>query len=799
MLFRFAFRQLIKSPGFTVVALLTLALGIGVSTTAFTTLNRLLFQALPFTQPDRLVQIWATEPSSPQVYVPAGDYFDLRQQSTSFEAIGAYFISNMGSIGQAGKAAERCTEIATTTEFLSAMGIQPMLGRTFTPAEQDHGDWLILLGHAYWVKHYNSDPSILGQMVRVDGRSVTVVGILPQQYDDPTLFGVPIDVWQLNHVGDNRDNRGFGWHQVAARLKPGVTFAQAQAELDTISARLAHQYPKTNAERRYHVIPYPTDSMDTTGSRLIWLVMGLSIAVLAIACVNLANLQLIRATGRSREIAIRLALGSSRLEVVGLLLTESLVLAIVGGALGLLVAQWGNLYIASYLKVDMPLELRVIAFTFMVSLVTGVLFGAGPAWLASHHDVNRGLKQSARGSTSDRSRHRFRHILIVMELALALTLLAGAAFFVNGIYRLTHRDLGWSADSAVVAMFSFSHENYGEAGDPRSAAFAEKFCNELLTVPGVQHAVISGSTPVFGPGGKVKYAIEGQPTGGRYEPVANFHNVMPDFFPTYGIHVLQGRNFADTDRLGNPPVVIVSQAFAQRCWPTENPVGKRIRSIDTEPAEWWEVVGVVGDIGYPNDMVLPERLPQIYRPFAQYSHRFFTITLSGTGNAPALKDSVQKTLARFEPDIALTYCFTIGEARASQVSGFAFVRRLLTFIAILGVLLAAIGIYAVIGNLASERTQEIGIRMALGAQARDVLWLFLRTGLWLSLIGVAVGLTCALGLTTILAKMLVTIPDSGPLVVIAISVFLVIIAVTACWIPARRATRVDPIIALRAE
>lgn len=799
---KLALRQLIKSPGFTVVALLTLALGIGVSTTAFTALNRLLLQSLPFREPERLVQIWMTSPQSQQMGMSPGEYFDLCEHSQSFETLSAYYVSYASSFTEPGKPAERFTGLACTANFLSLIGVQPMLGRAFTAEEQKRGDGLALLSYRFWQKRFGGDPNVLGRVIRVSAKPTTIIGVMPPFLDDPMLFGTPVDMWGVDNTDVNRNLRLLdgGWYLMAARLKAGVTLGQAQAELKALAERYAHDFPNTNTNRGLRVIPYPTDQMGEIGGRITWLIMALSLAVLAIACVNLANLQLIRTTGRAREIAIRLALGSPRHALIRMLLTESFILAMAGGALGLLVAKWGNAYLAQYFELDMPLNLRVIAFAFVASVLTGALFGVFPAWTASRSDVNRALKQGSRGSTSDRSRHRLRHSLIVVELALALTLLSGAGYFVVGLYRITHREFGWRADTAVSGFFGLSHDGYGEQRDPRSVVFAEKFCADLLAVPGVQHAVVSSGMPLFGPGGNSKFVVEGQTLAPGQELFASFTNVMPDYFATYGMRSLQGRDFTERDRQGSPLVAVVTESFARRFWPNENPIGKRIGSADpSQPQEWWEIVGVVNDIRFPFEQPSAEKPLQIYRPWAQNSHRFFTVTVSGSADGRALIDAVRNTLARAEPDVALTFIGPVRESLQQALAGFGFVRRLLIEIAVLGLLLAAVGIYGVVANLATERTQEVGIRMALGAQAANVRWLFLRTGLWLSGIGVGIGLAAAIGLTVALSKLIAMVPGSNPWLIVGIAILLVLVALLACWLPARRATKVNPMIALRAD
>jgi predicted permease len=794
---RFIIRQLIKNPGFTVAALLTLALGIGVSTTAFTVLNRLMLQALPFRDPDRLVQVWATSSHEPRLGLSPGEYGDIRDQATSFTQAAAYYVNYMASLAEGTSPPERTTCLMVTAEFAQVVGIEPVLGRLFTPEEQKRGDGLALLSHSLWQSRFGGDPKVLGRSLRIDGRPITVIGVLPSSMDEPMLFGNLVALWLLDNTEVNRNYREKGWYQLAARLKPGVTLQQSRAEMKTLGARFAHDFAKTNADRGLEAVPYPTNSIGETGSRLTWLVLALSLVVLLVGCANLANLQLVRTTRRSREIAIRLAMGCPRWNLLQLLLGESLLVSIVGGALGLLVAKWGNHSIANTIGLDMPLDWRVMGFALCTATATGALFGSLPALLAARTDINRTLKQGGSSASSDRSRHRLRQALIVVELALSLTLLSGAGYFIRGLHRMTHAELGWKARGTLVGLFSLPHDRYGEERDERSRVFGERFRADLLALPGIDHAVVSASAPLFGSGEMAPFFVEGRdPPSPGQEPIAAINNVTPDFFATFGMRLVQGRDFTEADRAGSPRVVIVNQAVAKKFWPAENPLGKRIGTNDPANREWYEVVGVVNDVRSPFELGAPF---QAYRPLAQNSHRFLSFALHGSTTVQALSDGARKALARLEPDIAMTFSATTEEIMRSQLAIFALVQRLLVEIAILGLLLSAIGIYGVIANLTGERTQEIGVRMALGAQPTDVLWLFLRNGVRLVLLGTAIGLITAYGLMRVLNSAIAMVPGNDPWVIVAVAGLLALVALTAFWLPARRATQVSPLVALRTD
>jgi predicted permease len=796
---RYGIRALCKTPGFTIVALATLALGIGVNTTTFTVLNRLLLQSLPFRDPDRIVQIGDNSNGQGFYGQSPGDYFEERDQNTVFDKVAAYYPSGGWSYTEPGKPAVLCLSVSSTANFFSLMGIEAQIGRTFTEEEQKRFEPLTVISNLFWRQHFGSDPKILGQPIRLNSKMYTIIGVLPPALDDPTLFGGSPDVFPLDPTDINKDLRDTNWYRVAARLKPGVTIKQAQAEMTVLAQRMAHDHPKTNQGRGLTVQPYPTNSIGETGAELAWLVMALSGMVLLIACVNLANLQLVRTTRRAPEIAIRLAIGCPRGRLIGMLLVESVVLSVMGGALGLLVAKWSNSYIASYFNFDMPLDGRVIVFTFAISLITGTLFGTVPALIASNEDVNASLKSGGRAATADRSRHLLRKGLVVVELAMALTLLAGAGFFVSGIYKITHRDLGWSAKNVIVGYIAIDHDQYGEQKDPRSVIFSDRLREALQAIPGVTAATISRLSPARGLTHRT-FRVEGQPApqGGAF-PFAQTDATSPGFFQVFGVPLVKGRDFNDTDRQGSPNVVIVNEAMAAKFWPGQDPIGKRIGEADPANPNWAEVVGVMKGFRAASDFFPIPNGYQILQPWAQNNQRFMSFNLRASVPVGPLKESARKAIANLAPDVAPVQLATATEAMDAQMSIFNFVGNLLLEISALGLLLASVGIYGVVANLAAERTKEIGIRMALGAEPGRLIWLFLKGGMQLALVGTAAGLGAAFALLHILTKMLPIVPGNDPCVVACVALILILIAVMACWLPAWRASKVSPTTALRAE
>ncbi|HEY4299986.1 MAG TPA: ABC transporter permease [Candidatus Didemnitutus sp.] len=494
-----ALRQLARNPAFIVIALVTLALGIGVNTTAFTVLNRLMLQSLPFREPSSLVQVWSITGHKDRLGTAPADYFDEQEQNTVFADMAAYQPYQTMSYAEAGKAPIQVGAIFMTANFFSVLGVSPQLGRLPTDEESKKSAYVCLISDAFWHQHFNANPDVLGRTVRVNSRPSTVIGVMPPSLDDPALFNSRPGFFYLDPVTHSRTVRKVGWYTVVARMKPGVSLEQAQAGMTVVAKRLAQQYPDTNADREALVIPYPTNQLGDDGAKLTWMTLALSGLVLLIACINLANLQIVRTTRRSQELAIRLSLGCPRWRLVGMLLLESVILSVAGGVLGIAVAAWSNAYVARFFEMDMPFNLRVVAFTFLISLATAVLFGTVPAWWYSRADVGAALKSGSCGSTSDRSRHWLRQGLVVVELAMALTLLAGAGFFVSGIHRLTHRDLGWDATHEIIGIISLDQDHYG--GDKNRAkvvAFGQDALTALRALPGVQSASLSGDSPSWG-------------------------------------------------------------------------------------------------------------------------------------------------------------------------------------------------------------------------------------------------------------------------------------------------------------
>jgi putative ABC transport system permease protein len=800
---RHAVRQLLRSPGFTAVAVLTLALGIGVNATMFSVLNTLIFSRAPFGDPGRLVDVFTSGAQSQYWQWSPAEAHDIRGESTVFESFAAYGWWSP-SMAEPGQPAERLAAMTVGDDFLPMLKVAPAMGRLFTPEENRVGD-VAVVTNRFWQRRLGGDPHAVGRMLRFDGKTVRIVGVMPPILDDPLTWG-RLDLWvPMAYDAKGWATRNAAWLNAAARLKPGVTIAQAQAEMDTLAARYAHDYPQYSAERGIHVESLEAHRLDPTARRMSWLAMGLTLIVLLIACVNLANLQLVRTTSHAREHAIRLALGSSRWRLVRQLLTESLVVSLAGGALGLLVARWGNVALGSRILVDggnglvLPLDLRVAGFAFLAATLTGAVFGIVPAWIASGADASAALKQGGRGTTGDRSRHRLRHVLIVSEVAVALALLAGAGYFVRGTRSMASRDLGFRPGNLLIGSVELTNAKYDKDGMRRHAY--DQLRSELGALPGVEQVALSSGHPVTGFQALGDIAIEGRPVPqvGK-EPLSFFQQASPGFFGTAGIRLLRGREFTEKDLPDTPPVVIVNEAMAREVWPGENPIGKRIGMGDRDKREWNEVVGVVDDVTVPFFLFQPpETRFQTYTPLYRGESPWLTFSIRTASDPRPLEVSVRRAVAKVDPGVAV-YGLESAEERIGQwMAVFTLVSEVLTMMAALGLLLSSVGIYGVIASLAAQRTQEIGIRTALGAQRRDVLWLIMRNGLRLAAIGTALGLVLAFTLTYILEKVLPEVPGRSPALTLGLALLIVAVALVACWLPARRATKVDPIIALRGD
>jgi putative ABC transport system permease protein len=797
---KFALRQLCKNPGFTALAMVTLALGIGVNTTTFSLVYAMLFRIPPYPHPDQIVMVYATSPQEPfQSQSPANLQDELKAFTLFSHAAVYNFVDS--NLGRSGEPASRINGLEVGGDFFSILGIPPLMGRVLTPADDQPGkNQAVVVSERFWRNNLKANPDPIGMQLRLDAQPVTVVGVMPESSQDLLAWG-QVEIWRGLAYKDWSDRRN-AWLRVVARLKPGVGKTELQTQLTTIAARLAHDHPDVNAGFGLRAVTYKEEHGE--GSVLIsWVIMGLMVAVLLIACINLANLQLARAAGRTREYAVRIAVGASRLQLTSQLMVESLVLSLAGGALGLMVACWGNRLLGSRLQMGgdsagfpLSLDYPVLGFTLLASVATGILFGVMPARFASRTDVNSSLKQSGRGSSGDRGRHRLRQTLVCVELALALVLLSGAAFFVRGLQRLQRVETNWRTSDLVTGHVVLPWNSY--ANNDQLRAGADRLEAALASLPGVDHAAVSLSIPIFSFAGLAPFEVEGQPPPDADKgPKVLTERITPDYFATLGISLVAGRNFTAADRAGSKPVVIISRSTAEKFWPKGDAIGHRIATLEdpTKP-DWREIVGIAENVRFVRNLNPLGRL-QSYRPLAQDPDHYLQFTLHSRVGAGPLLEASRRAVAGVDPDLAVYGLSTVDQIIVRSNSNMVLVGQLLSVAALLGLFLAIVGIYGVVAYLAAQRTHEIGIRMALGAQSAEVLWLVLRNGAKLALGGTAAGLILAAGLTFGLGRALPELPGKDPMLIAGMAALLILATLAACWLPARRATQIDPIRALR--
>ena len=798
---RYSLRMLLKHKGFTVVAALTLALGIGVNTAMFSVLNTFLFGSLPYPHSEQLIRVWRTSPHSQTWPHSAANFFDQHDQNTVFEKMAAYTYTSRNLTVQ-GQTAERLLSLAATADFFPMLGVAPAHGRVFKPEEFEPGaDNVIVLTDRLWARRFGSDPNVVGQKIQLDGKTVEIVGVMPPGFEHTILWG-RIDIWQpLSFAPDRKTNRGNNYLSSFGRLKPGVSIQQAEQSMVALAGNIAKQN-SSNSGESVRLEPLQRSTSDSIGRTVMWFTFGLSAFVLLIACANLANLQLARTTARSRELAVRAALGAGRWRLLRQSLTESILVAVIGGVVSLVVALVAVRFISTRLFADLPgatvqLDYKVFGFALLCSLLTGVLFGTVPAWLASRADVNLALRENARGSTAGRSQNRLRYTLIIGEVAFAMILLAAAGLFLRGLQRFINSDPGWRVDGLLLAHMTLRGDKYKD--DKQRLVFLSELENRLRALPGVEHAALGGSLPVFGFDSSSSFLVEGrpEPPPDKY-PEMFFETVSNDYFETLGARLLQGRTFNAADTTDHPNVLIINETTARTFWPGENPIGKRI-SNTAQKREYYEIVGVINDLAFPGSLGEPYTRFEAFVPATQTSPSYLIIMLRTSGNPDALGNSLRNAIARLDPDLPV---YRIRSARAAVDQGLgniSLLGGLLGAFATVGLILAAIGIYGVVSYTVVQRTSELGIRMALGAQTRDVLWLVLGKCALLILIGALFGLAGAYGVSKLLIAFIPSLPTRDPMIVALTGMALGVVALVACYIPARRATRVDPLVALRSE
>ncbi len=803
---RYGLRALWKQPGFTAVAVVALALGIGANTTIFSTINALLLHPFNFHEVDRIAVVWESRAPAEgeRSSFAYANYLDVRSQTNSFAATAAWTGWNANLTE--GDQPERIEGAVVTPQFFPVLAVRPAQGREFRTEEEQPGhDPVVIISDTLWRRRFNADAALVGRNVRINERNYTVVGIMPPNFGFPRRN---IDLW-TPFVADPEDvtDRTGHYLQTIARLKPEATVASAQQELQGLAQRLAAQYPATNANRSF-MVESLTNSVGRGPRPYLLISLGAVLFVLLIACANVANLQLMRATGRQREIAVRLALGASRWRIIRQLLTESVMLAVLGGALGLLLSVWAVDAIASGMPPNfarfisgwdrLGIDWRVFGFTLAISMLTGVVFGLAPALLATRTNLNEALKEGGRTGAAGGSRGRMRAVLMVAEVALSLVLLIGAGLMVRSFMRLLDVRPGFNGQNVLTMDVSLPARKYVQP--EQTADFYAQLLARVQTVPGVKQAAAVNVVPLDYDDNSAYFQIEGRaPAAPGTEPLADFRVVTPNFFAALDIPVVQGRNFNEHDRRDTTRVALISDKMVRRHFAGENPLGRRVVLQN----DAYEIVGVVGDVRYKpfTDEPRDERLrPAIYVPHAQVSHRGMSLVVRADGIEPAaLTTAVRQQVQALDKDQPIFNVRTMPQVFIESMAP----QRLSAFMfagfALVALILAAVGIYAVVAYSVAQRTHEIGVRMALGAQTRDILRLIVGQGMMLIAVGVVAGLAAAFAMTRAMASILYGVSASDPLTFGGVAALAVIIALLACYIPARRATQVDPMIALRHE
>ena len=799
---RSAFRQLLHSPAYTSVALLMLALGIGVNSSMFSVLNVLLFQSAPYPEPQQLVQLAAHTPRGTEFDFSAQEVQEIQAQGPDFAALTAYTRTQYVVSGS-DRTGERIPAVMATTSLFDTIGLQPLLGRAFTAAESIPGNnQVVVLAHDYWLEKFGGRQDIIGEVLRLSGENVTIIGVAPPTLAFDRLWG-DVKVWRpLNYTEEQLQWRDYRAFRFLGRIGPASSPAQIDASLIAVARLQEQEHPESYAGLRYENMALNDVLIDDVGRRISWLLSGLAGFVLLIACANLANLQLARSALRSRELAIRSALGASRRRLITQQLLESVLLSFGGGLAGLGLAWTLNRLIESELlsgigqsATEIKLEPTVLAWTFGLALLTGLIFGSIPAWISSRTDTNAALKSQARGSSASRGVQRLRQALIVAEITLAMVLLSGAAMTHRGFITFLDHETGWDDNRILAAALPIPADRFGTP-DLRNELFL-RIEQQLKLLPGVEHAALATSLPIFGYGAPRPVLMEGQTAGDSLNLPSAFHTmVTPEYFDALGIKRVAGQTFAPDIAADDPAVIVINESLARQLWPTENPIGERIASIDSGQPYWYEVIGVVQDVKAAASLSPPLTRFTIYKPMVQEPWGWTYLVLRSERPATQI-EALRRAMNTMDPDLPPDDIATVAQTVAYSQHNLKVAGKMLTLFGVIGLLLAAVGVYGVIANLVAQRTGEFSVRLALGAQPRDVMIIVLRQGVLLYLMGAALGASGAWGLGQFLHSSMPRLIGNDPVAILGVAGFLAVAAFAASWLPARRAMAVDPMNALR--
>jgi putative ABC transport system permease protein len=802
---RYGERMLRKSPGFAITAVLTLALGIGATTAVFSVCDSLLWKPIALPHLESLAMVLQGVPDAPNDWnsSPPADLDDVRRQSTALENF-ATWDRGMANIVGSGGQPERAMQTLVSANFFTTFGVQPVLGRGFQEGEDQPGrEREVVLSDRLWRRSYAADPTIVGQNIRLDDQNFLVTGVMPASFD----FPMATELWTpLALTPEQRVNRRGNQLEAAARLKPGRTLEQAGAELASLAARLEKSNPDTNKGRHYMAIPARRYMVDSYTQQYVIMLLCSVIFVLLIACANVANLQFARATGRLREVAVRTALGASRWRVITQLVTESMLLSVAGALFGLLIANWGMGMIRGGMPPEIErfilgwkeihLDARTLLFTLVAALMSGILAGLAPAWQCSRPNLTDALKEGGRGGSTGGARHRLRNILVASEVALAVVLLAGAGLMVRGFRKLTENGERLEPARILTMRLAITDNKYHEPH--QRIAFYRDVLDRIRALPGVRTAAAATALPYTGHSNGRAFTIEGRPAEPDQLPNGMYQVTTPAYFDLARIPLVAGRLLRETDGAEAPKVALISQSMAQRWWKNQSPVGQHIRlgGLDSK-SPWLTIVGVTGDIMQnPYDRE-PRRI--IYVPFPQAPQLWMDIGVRTAGDPLALAPAVSAAIRAVDREQPITDLETMARAIHNRAIGLNYMAVLMGIFGLLALALSAIGVYGVMAYMVSEQTHDIGIRLALGAERQNVLAMIFRRGMLTIAAGLAVGLPIAWGFARLMASLVFGVAPNDAATFVSIPLALIAAASLAIYIPARRATKIDPIVALRYE
>jgi putative ABC transport system permease protein len=811
---RYALRMLVKQPAFTFIVVITFALGIGANTAVFSVLNAVLLRPLPFHEPQNLVAIGEydtrekADPGTEINSISYLDYVDWRDRNEVFERIAVYTNQSVSTFTDGNQATHVQGE-AVSADLFPLLGVQPALGRTFLPNEDEPGNRVVILSDELWQRRFGGDRGVLGTTVTLDGKQFQVIGVMPPRFtfpigSNPPELWIPMSILRQTQDGsqpmtEQRDNDFF---QCIARLKPNVSIRQAQANIDTITANWRRQYPDTKLHVGAKAIPEISAMIGNTHSALLML-CAMAACVLLVACVNVANLLLARSLSRNREITIRAALGAGRWHIIKELLAESILLGALGGLAGLLIAIWGIDSLKAFLPsipriAEISPDPRVLTFTAFISLGVGVFAGLLPAWRASHPNLATSLNESSRRSSEGRTGGRTRAGLVVVEIVLALVLLTSAGLLVQSFVRLQKVPAGFDTTDVITARVALPETNYGKP--EQAAEFYKKLLSRVSNLPGVQSSGAAWWIPLSGSEISFTFNIEEHPVAPGQQSIAQLNVVTPDYFQAMRAPIRRGRAFTERDDRHAPPVAIVSESFAKQFFPDEDPIGKRIipnGSVDPGKPPVREIVGVVADM-HLISLRLPPK-PQIYVPHEQFAIQSMSIFVRTQLDSQSLTNTLRRTVAEIDKEVPVYRTRTLADYMAGSIAQPRLNAMLVGLFAVIALLLATAGIFGVMSYSATQRTREIGIRLALGAQRFDVFRLVVGQGMRFVGVGLLLGLIGVFACTRLLQSLLFGVGATDLLTILSVTILLAFVAFIACWWPARRASGVDPVIALRSE